>query len=142
MTDPLFAYNNFGIKFLFDTADDRVIINFDTKNGFDIPQNTVRSSEVGGTDYQVPTGKECIILGAINMYAEFNNRLDMVKTTVADSSTGLVTLLSDIPNVNPTQWNAFMFKLVADDFLGFQEQNVSATMINHVGLQGIEYTPT
>ncbi len=142
MTDPIIAINNLGVKLLLDTADDRIVINFDPKNAFSVPQNTVRSAEVQGVDYQVPTGKELIMLGAVNMFAQFDNRLDMVSTTVADTATGLVTLIPDLPNDNPTPWNTMLFKLVADDFLGFQEQNIAATQINHVGLQGVEYTPT
>ena len=145
MTDPFFAYNNFGTKFLFDTADDRIIINFDSFSpSANLGANAVRTLETnGGTDYQVPTGKELILIGATDLHASISDNLDLCHTTAVNADTGIVIDIANLPSVNPNKWNGLFIKMPADSFPGIHE---SLGLINRnfttVGLQGVEYTPT
>ena len=141
MTDPLIAFSNLGIKFLLDSADDRIVTNFDDTTETNLDAGISRTQQVKNVKYQVPTGKELLILGAVDMFST-TGLMQLEQSDDEDASTNpvIVKIFNSGASVSPV--NALMFKMPADKRLNRFSPSTANRTFTCRSLQGIEYTPT
>lgn len=142
MTEPTWGLELFGVKFVVDTVD-FVIVTFD-KFSVDMLGNAETSLEVGGVDYQVPSGKTLRLLGVSESSSEAA-AIVLTQTDTADSQVGTIDkwtspFSSTTIDTGTGPTTIFDATFAATKFLTAHNTSGSVRVFTVVGLVGLEFT--
>ena len=142
MTEPTWAIDLFGVKFIIDTSDFTII----TFDGIDIDTaaNLEQSLEVNGVDYQVASGKILRLLGVTECTSEAGD-VKLTQTDTADSQVGSIdkwTPPFSAAGVGNGKGPVTIFDVTfaAGKFVTIHNPSASPRIFTAVNLIGLEFT--